>query len=336
MEPEGVPERPMKSVGKVLARFAAAAGAAAVIGAASAQPAVDFAAAKIEILPVQGNVYMLVGPVGNSTVQVGDDGVLIVDTQFAELSDKILAAIRTLSKRPIRYVLNTHAHADHTGGNEAIAHAGSTIAGGNVSGTIKDAGEGASVVAHENVMLAMTKRKPPVAQHALPTDTFFVEQKDLYFNGEAVQMFHEPAAHTDGDSIVYFRKSDVVSTGDVFVTTTYPFIDEPAGGNVNGIIAALNHIIAIAVPADRQEGGTLIVPGHGRLCDEADVVEYRDMLTIVRDRIKDMAARGLTLDQVQAAAPTRDYDPRYGATTGFWTTTQFVAAVYHGVKAAKP
>ena len=327
----------MRPVGNSLVRFAAAAGAVTLIGAASAQPAVDFAAAKIEILPVQGNVYMFVGPVGNSTVQVGDDGVLIVDTQFAELSDKILAAIRTLSKRPIRYVLNTHAHPDHTGGNEAIAQAGSTIAGGNVTATIKDAGEGAAVVAHENVMLAMTKRKPPAAQRALPTDTFFVERKDLYFNGEAVQMFHEPAAHTDGDSIVYFRKSDVISAGDVFVTTTYPFIDEQAGGNIEGIIRALNHIIEIAVPADRQEGGTLIVPGHGRLCDEADVVEYRDMLTIVRDRIKDMKARGLTLEQVQAAAPTRDYDPRYGATTGFWTTKQFVAAVYHGVSAgAKP
>jgi len=324
----------MKRGETTFARFAAAAVAATMMGAASAQPAVDFAAAKIEILPVQGNVYMLVGPVGNSTVQVGDDGVLIVDTQVAELSDKILAAIRSLSKRPIRYVLNTHAHPDHTGGNEAIAQAGSTVAGGNVSGTIKDAGEGASVVAHENVMLAMTKRKPPAAQHALPTDTFFVERKDLYFNGEAVQMFHQPAAHTDGDSIVYFRKSDVISAGDVFITTTYPFIDEAAGGSIEGIIAALNRIIEIAVPADRQEGGTLIVPGHGRLCDEADVVEYRDMLTIVRDRIKDMAAHGSTLEQVQAAAPTRDYDPRYGATTGFWTTKQFVAAVYHGVSAA--
>jgi cyclase len=314
-----------------LVRLAQAFAAAAVVGAASAQPAVDFANAKIEILPVQGNVYMLAGPVGNSTVQVGNDGVLIVDTQFAELSDKILTAIRSLSNRPIRYVLNTHAHLDHTGGNDAIAKAGSTIAGGNVAATIKDAGEGATLVAHENVLLAMTKRKTP---GALPNDTFFVERKDLYFNGEAVQMFHQPAAHTDGDSIVYFRKSDVISTGDVFVTTTYPVIDEQGGGSIDGIIAALNRIIEIAVPADRQEGGTLIVPGHGRLCDEADVVEYRDMLTILRNRIKDMAAHGLTLEQVQAAEPTRDYDPRYGATTGSWTTKQFVAAVYHGVSAA--
>ena len=179
----------------------------------------------------------------------------------------------------------------------------------------------------------MTKRKPPPSQDAPPTDTFFVAQKDLYFNGEAVQLFHEPAAHTDGDSIVYFRKSDVISAGDVFVTTTYPLIDEQSVGNIEGIIAALNRIIEIAVPADRQEDGTLIVPGHGRLCDEADVVEYRDMLTIVRDRIKDMVEHGFTLEQVQAAQPTRDYDGRYGATSGFWTTAQFVAAVYRNLAA---
>ena len=314
-----------------LTRLGACAAAAALIGMADAQPRIDFASAKIEILPVQGDVYMLVGPVGNSTVQVGADGVLIVDTQFAELSDKILAAIRTLSDGPIRYVLNTHAHPDHTGGNEPIARAGSTIAGGNVAGTIKDAAEGAAVIAHENVLVSMTKRKPPAPQDALPTDTFFVAQKDLYFNGEAVQLFHQPAAHTDGDSIVYFRKSDVISAGDVFVTTTYPLIDLAMGGNIEGIIAALNRIIEIAVPADRQEDGTLIVPGHGRLCDEADVVEYRDMLTIVRDRVKDMVEHGFTLEQVQAAQPTRDYDARYGATSGFWTTAQFVAAVYRNL-----
>jgi glyoxylase-like metal-dependent hydrolase (beta-lactamase superfamily II) len=305
--------------------------AAALPSLAAAQQGIDFAAAQIHVLPVQGNVYMLVGPIGNSTVQVGPDGVLVVDTQFAELSDKILAAIRTLSAEPIRYVLNTHAHADHTGGNEPIARAGSAIAGGNVSGTIADAGVGATVYAHENVLMAMTRRDPPPASDALPTDTYITDHKDLYFNGEAVMLLHQPNAHTDGDSIVHFRGSDVISAGDVFVTTTYPFIDEAAGGTIDGIIAALNRIIRIAVPADKQENGTLIVPGHGRLCDEADVVEYRDMLTIIRDRIKDMADHGMTLAQVQAAEPTRDYDGRYGAERGFWTTEQFVAAVYRNV-----
>ena len=296
-----------------------------------AQPAIDFASAKIEIMPVSGNVYMLVGPIGNSAVQVGDDGVLVVDTQFAELSDKILAAIRTLSSKPLRYVVNTHAHPDHTGGNEPIARAGITITGGNVAGTIADAGEGAAVVAHENVMLSMTERDPPVPSGALPTDTYFVDQKDLYFNGEAVLLMHQPAAHTNGDTLVHFRASDVIVAGDLFVTTTYPLIDEAAGGNIDGIIAGLNRIIKIAVPANKAEDGTLIVPGHGRLCDEADVVHYRDMLTIIRDRIAAMIGEGMTLAQVQAAQPTRDYDGRYGATSGFWTTEQFVAAVYRNL-----
>jgi cyclase len=317
------------------ARAAAALSMIVVAGAAAptarAQPAIDFENAKIEVFPVRDNVYMLVGPIGNSTVQVGDDGVLVVDTQFAELSDKILAAIRTLSSRPLRYVVNTHAHPDHTGGNEPIARAGVTITGGNVAGTIADAAEGAAVLAHENVMLSMTERDPPVSSGALPTDTYFVDQKDLYFNGEAVLLMHQPAAHTNGDTVVYFRGSDVIVAGDVFVTTTYPYIDEAAGGNIEGVIAGLNRIIKIAVPADKAENGTLIVPGHGRLCDEADVVHYRDMLTIIRDRIAAMIAEGMTLTQVKAAQPTRDYDGRYGATSGFWTTEQFVAAVYRNL-----
>jgi glyoxylase-like metal-dependent hydrolase (beta-lactamase superfamily II) len=295
---------------------------------AFAQAGVDFSTAEIRVWPVQGNVYMLVGPGGNTTVQVGRDGVLVVDTQYAQLSDKILAAIRTLSNRPVRYIVNTHAHPDHVGGNEAISLAGSTIAGGNVSGAIRDAGEGAAIVAHENVLTAMARQTPPLAFDALPTDTFFVAQKDLYFNDEAVQILYQPNAHTDGDSIVYFRRSDVISTGDVFVTTTYPFIDSASGGSIQGIIDALNRIIQITVPAEKQEGGTLVVPGHGRLCDEADVVEYRDMLTIVADRIASMINDGMSLRQVQAARPTRDYDGRYGADSGFWTTEQFVAAAY--------
>jgi glyoxylase-like metal-dependent hydrolase (beta-lactamase superfamily II) len=312
------------------AALAAVAAFAAAVLPAGAQN-VDFAAAEIEIVPVQGNVYMLVGPIGNSTVQVGDDGVLIVDTQFAELSGKILAAIRELSDGPIRYVVNTHAHPDHTGGNEPIARAGATIAGGNVSGTITDAGEGAAIVAHENALFTMTQQEPTPPFDALPTQTFFTDRKDLYFNGEAVLLVHQPDAHTSGDSLVHFRASDVIATGDIFVTTTYPFIDEANGGHIEGIIAGLNRVIEIAVPADKQEGGTLIVPGHGRLCDEADVVEYRDMLTIIRDRIGDMVEHGMSLRQVQAARPTRDYDGRYGADSGFWTTEQFVAAVYRNL-----
>lgn len=291
----------------------------------------DFSTAEVRVWPVQGNVHMLVGPVGNAVFQIGDDGVLVVDTQFAELSDKLLAAIRTLSDGPIRYVINTHAHPDHTGGNEPIAAAGSTIAGGNVTGAIADAGEGAAILAHENVLVAMAGQEPPVPFDALPTETFFVPQKDLYFNDEAVLVLHQPNAHTNGDSLVYFRGSDVIASGDIFVTTTYPFIDLEAGGHIDGIIDALNRIIRITVPAEKQEGGTLVVPGHGRLSDEADVVEYRDMLTIIRDRIASMIGQGMSLRQVRAAAPTRDYDGRYGAESGFWTTAQFVEAVYRNL-----
>lgn len=300
--------------------------------AAHAAQAQDFTDAEIHILPVSGNIYMLVGPIGNSTIQIGDDGVLIVDTQFAALSDKILAAIATLTDKPVRYIINTHGHEDHTNGNGPLALAGNTISGGNVNGDIRDAGMGATIISHENALFQMLAQNPAPPSEALPFDTFFQDQKDLYFNGEGVVMHYAPAAHTNGDMFVHFRSSDVISAGDLFVTTTYPFIDEANGGNIQGILDGLNHIIKIAIPADKQEGGTLIIPGHGRLCDEADLVEFRDMLTIIRDRIKALVDAGMSLQQVRAANPTSDYDGRYGATEGFWTTTQFVEAVYNGLK----
>jgi glyoxylase-like metal-dependent hydrolase (beta-lactamase superfamily II) len=283
----------------------------------------------VNALKIQGNVYMLVGAGGNITVSIGEDGVLLVDSGIAQASDAVVAKIRELAPdKPIRYIINTHVHPDHTGGNESIGKLGSTIAGGNVGA---GAGVGAGILAHENVlsrMSAPTGQAAPMPFGAWPTDTYVTKQKELYFNGESIQIMHQPSAHTDGDSIVYFRKSDVVSAGDIFVMTTYPFIDQMRGGSIQGILASLNTMLDMAIPKFMQEGGTYIVPGHGRLTDEADLLEYRDMVTIVRDRVQDAIKRGQTLDQVKKANLTIDWDARWGATTGFWTTDMFIEAVY--------
>jgi len=293
----------------------------------------------VHVLPVRGNVYMLIGAGGNITVQAGDDGVLLVDAGLAGTSDAVDAAIRSISTKPIRYIIDTHVHADHVGGNEALAKLGNTIAGGNVVGDIgASAGNQATVIAAQEVLDRMSSAngtQPAMPQGAWPTETYTTPERKLYFNGEGVLMIHPQAAHTDGDTIVFFRRSDVISTGDIFVTTGYPIVDLSRGGNIQGVIAGLNRIIDLAIPADEQEGGTLIIPGHGRLCDVADVVFYQEMVTIIRDRIQDMVNKGMTLDQVKAAKPTLDYDPRYGKDTGFWTTDMFVEAVFKSLSPKK-
>jgi glyoxylase-like metal-dependent hydrolase (beta-lactamase superfamily II) len=306
--------------------------------AASAQAQQDFTDVTIEALQVRDNIYMLVGSGGNITVQVGDEGVLIVDTQYAPLSDKILAKIRELSDGTLRFILNTHHHGDHTGGNANLRAAGSTVVGGNVGGDIADAGEGAQIIAHENALLRMVNPGgdvEPAPSEAWPTLTYFNDKRDMWFNGEGVRMLHQPNAHTDGDSIVYFRQSDVIAAGDVYRTNGYPFIDIASGGSIQGVIAAANNIIDLIIPVYGQDGGTLVIPGHGRLSDIGDVINWREMLTIIRDRIQDMVDRGMTLEEVQAARPTRDYDARWGADSGFWTTEAFVAAIYQNLSSGQ-
>jgi cyclase len=314
---------------------AAATVAAAATPADPAPPPPPPPPAEVHILPVQGNISMLVGAGGNITVQAGSDGVLLVDTGLAPMSAKVLAAIRSLSDKPVHYIINTHVHPDHVGGNEAIAKTGVTVAGGNVVGDIgTSASNQATIMAFQSVldrMSASTKDSPAAPSGALPTDTYTTPERKIFFNNEGVELIHISAAHTDGDTIVFFRRSDVISTGDIFVTNGYPIVDLAKGGNIQGVIAGLNRIVALAIPADEQEGGTLIIPGHGRLCDVADVVYYQEMVTIIRDRIQDLIKKGKTLEQVKAARPTRDYDPRYGSNSGIWTTDKFVTAVYQSL-----
>ena len=292
-------------------------------------PQINLDSVQLTMAPVQGSVHVLMGDGGNITVQVGKDGVALVDTGYAPLAPKAMAEIRKLSDGPVRWIVNTHVHTDHTGGNAEMAKLGMT---GESIGPPR-------IVAQSNVLNRMTAppaaNQPKIPEAAWPNDEYFLPTKDFFFNGEAVVVYHVPNAHTDGDSLVFFRRSDVLSTGDVFTPGGYPFIDLARGGSVQGEIDALNKIIDITVPAKYQEGGTLVIPGHGRLCDEADVVEYRNMLTIIRDRFRDMIRKGMTLDQVKAAKPTLDYDTQYGSTTGFWTTDMFIEAVYKSLSAAK-
>jgi glyoxylase-like metal-dependent hydrolase (beta-lactamase superfamily II) len=307
---------------------------AALLGVAPAQ---QNPPAELHTLHVQGNVYMIVGAGGNVTVQTGEDGILLVDSGLPGNTDKLIAEVRKLSKGPIRYLINTHVHPDHVGGNEKIFLAGSTVTGGNVTGDIQDAGVGATIIAHEAVLnrISSATGNQAMPAKAWPSDTYFTREKKLFFNGEAVLLSHIPAAHTDGDTMVYFRRSDVISAGDLYVTTSYPIIDLQHGGNIQGILEALNRMIDISVPADKQEGGTYIIPGHGRVADQADLVEYRDMTTIIRDRIADGVKKGLSLEQVKAAQPTLDYDGVYNKPGGFWTADQFIEAVYKSLSAKK-
>jgi glyoxylase-like metal-dependent hydrolase (beta-lactamase superfamily II) len=297
-------------------------------------------ATEMETLPVRGRVSVVSAGGVNALVQIGSQGVLVVDTMSEPQSDRLIAAIRTLAgSRPIRYIVNTHAHPEFTGGNLKVAAAGAQLVAGNFAGQVgQRAVDGvvpqAFVVAHENVLKAMsapTGSEPPTPFGAWPTDTFFQDERTMYFNGEGIQLSHVRSASSDGDILVFFRSSDVIAAGDIYSTLGYPRIDVARGGTVNGVIEGLNRVIDIAISEQFTEGGTRIVPGRGRISDEFDVVEYRDMVTIVRDRVEAMIKKGRSLDQVKAARPTLDWEPRYGSTTGPWTTAMFVEAVYRSL-----
>jgi glyoxylase-like metal-dependent hydrolase (beta-lactamase superfamily II) len=296
----------------------------------SAPPVTD---GEVHPLHVQGNVWMLAGPAGNTAVSIGDDGVLVVDTMTAALADTLIAGIRRIAgDTPIRYIVNTQTAGEHTGGNVTVAAAGQSIVGGNFTGDASVA----TILAHENVLGRMTRSQGTpgeVPADAWPDETFFTRKHEMYFNGEGIELLYQPNAHSDGDVLVYFRKSDVIVAGDVFVTTTFPEVKVAQGGTLDGVVASLNRIIDLTIPRDKQEGGTYVIPGHGRLADEADVVEYRDMVTIIRDRLKDAIDRGLTLEQVKAARLLLDYEDRYG-TDPSWSGTAFLEAAYAGMRTA--
>jgi cyclase len=299
--------------------------------AAAARPAAN----DVRVLKVRDNVYMLSGDGGNVTVMTFDAGTLVVDTGTAQMANALLDTIKRISPKPIAHIINTSASDDHIGGNAPLASAGRRIPVEVVRG------EGPFIVAHENVMTRMsapTGKDAAAPERAWPNETYHRDGMKLsmrYHGGEPIQLIHAPAAHSDGDSIVWFRSANVISTGDVFMTTTYPIIDVTHGGSINGVIDGLNKILELSFPEFRSEGGTMIIPGHGRLCDLADVAYYRDMLTIIRDRFQDAIKKGQTLEQVKTARLTRDYDGRYGATSGPWTTDMFVDAVYKTLSAKK-
>lgn len=290
----------------------------------------------VETLQVRDNIYMLVGQGGNVTVQVGVDGILIVDTQFERMSNAIIAAIREISPLPIRYIVNTHHHGDHIGGNANLRTAGATIIGGNMPGAVPYAeGGGAQVIAHENVLLRLSQAtgEQAVDPGLWPTNTFFNDEKRLYFNDEGIQIVHTPPAHTDGDVVVFFRRSDVIAAGDFYRTTGWPRIDLAGGGSYQGTIDALNKLVDLMIPVYGQDGGTLVIPGHGRLSGLGDVLDYREMVIVIGDRLKHMIAEGMTLEQIIAARPAMDYEPVYAGAQGAEATNQFLDAAYRSLTA---
>src|SRR2546422_123660 len=297
----------------------------------------------LDVVQVRPNFYMIAGAGGNIAVQIGIDGVALVDAGTEGASERVLAAIRKLTPLPTRYIINTDAEADHVSGNAKLAKAGLTIftnALGNANFTnAMTNGGGASIMAHDSIlkrMSAPTGKTSAFPVENWPTEAFYTNRKTLRVNDEGIEVLHLPAAHSDSDSFVFFRRSDVVAAGDIFDMTRFPVIDVAKGGSIQGEIDALNRLIALAIPSGPfiYEGiGTYVIPGHGRLCEQLDVVNYRDMVVIVRDVIADMIKRGMTLDQIKEASPAKPYETEYGTEPG--STNAFVEAVYKSLTAKK-
>jgi len=326
----------------VLRRLAGAAAATAlVLGFGLQLPAARVSAQggdALDVVKVRKNFYMIAGAGGNIGVQIGSDGIVLVNAGTAEASDRVLAELKKLTDLPIRYIINTDADRDFVGGNEKLAKAGFTIftnALGNAGfvGSMTNGGA-AAILAHESVLGRMTKENYPAA--AAPTEAFYAPRKPLRMNDEGIEVLYQPRAHSGADSFVLFRGSDVVVTGDVMDTTRFPVIDVANGGSISGEIDALNRLIELTIaptPFIYKDVGTYVVPGHGRLSEQMEVVEYRDMVVVMRDRIADLIAKKKTLADITAARPGLPYETRYGAKTGAWTTDMFIEAVYKSLTA---
>ena len=298
------------------------------------RPAADkTSGAALETIQIRPNVYVIFGAGCNVTVHAGEDGVILVDSGSAAAADKVVAAVKAITDQPIRMIINTSADADHVGGNERIARAGRAINPDSFTDQPQ-----ATVLSHENVLTRMSAPRgegSPFTVGMWPTETYTSRIRAMYLNDDAVQVMRQLGAHSDGDSLVLFRRADVVATGDILDLRTFPAIDPAKGGSIQGELDALNHLLELVVPAMplvTKPGKTLVVPGHGYISDYGEIVEYRDMVTIIRDIIADMIGKGMTLAQVKAANPTQGYRARYGSETGPWTTDMFVEAVYSGLK----
>jgi glyoxylase-like metal-dependent hydrolase (beta-lactamase superfamily II) len=301
----------------------------------------------LTVVQIRSNFYVISGAGGTIVMQTGPEGVILVDSGTTEMADKVLATIRRVTPLPIRYIINTSMDPDHVGGNERLARAGLTIlagaiaAGAGLSDDLVTNSGRASVLAHENVLTRMsapTGQQSPVPFALWPTKTFAFRLYSMYLNGEGIQVIHQPAAHTDGDTIVFFRRGDVIATGDIIDTTRFPFIDVKKGGSVQGEVDALNRLMDLSIhnlPLQWYPDRTFLVPGHGHVYDKLDLLEYRDAITVIRDRVQDLIDEGKTLAQVKAANPTLGYRSQYGADSGPWTTEMFVEVVYNELVAKK-